>query len=157
MFTQLPRKLLRPVVGLERKWARLLSHVRSRHVHTVHRLDLDTLRSRLHEANDRLAQQEQLAAGWREIVESGEASGRDTSAARDLLDTFQMDLEAAMRDQAQAEDALRHRLLDYFQGVRGRLPENDQELHGWLASAEGKAATGFELSPISVWGEHARA
>ena len=144
-------------LGLSENGRRLLSHVRSRRVHTAHRLDLDTLRSRLHEANERLAQQEQLAAGWREIVESDEASGRDTSAARDLLDTFQMDLEAAMRDKAQAEDALRHRLLDHFKGVRGRLPENDQELYGWLASAEGKAATGFELTPISLWGEHGRA
>ena len=61
-----------------------------------------------------------------------------------------------MRDKAEAEDALRHRLLDHFKGLRGRLPDNDQELYRWLASAEGKAATGFELTHICLPGEDGR-
>jgi hypothetical protein len=33
------------------------------------------------------------------------------------------------------------RLLDLFEGAKGRRPETDQELGEWLASPEGKAAT----------------
>lgn len=45
------------------------------------------------------------------------------------------------------------RLLDIFEGVKGRRPQTDQELDEWLASAEGKAATMFEVADVSRWGE----
>jgi hypothetical protein len=61
-----------------------------------------------------------------------------------------------MSQQAEAEKALAQRLLDLFQGVRGRLPKNDQELHDWLASPEGKAAMAFESTSLSPWGEKDR-
>jgi hypothetical protein len=63
---------------------------------------------------------------------------------------------SAMSQQAEAEKALAQRLLDLFQGVRGRLPKNDQELHDWLASPEGKAAMAFESTSLSPWGEKDR-
>jgi len=48
------------------------------------------------------------------------------------------------------------RLLDLFEGAKGRLPKTDQELDEWLASSEGKAATAFELTSVSRWGEVGR-
>lgn len=45
---------------------------------------------------------------------------------------------------------------DIFEGLKGRLPKSDQELNEWLASDEGKAATMFELSTVSPWGEVGR-
>jgi hypothetical protein len=48
------------------------------------------------------------------------------------------------------------RLLDLFEGAKGRRPETDQELGQWLASPEGKAATAFELASVSRWGETGR-
>ena len=48
------------------------------------------------------------------------------------------------------------KLGDFFEGVKGRRPETDQELNEWLASPEGKAATLFELTSDARWGERAR-
>jgi len=48
------------------------------------------------------------------------------------------------------------RLLDLFEGAKGRRPKTDQELDEWLTSPEGKAATAFELTSASPWGETGR-
>ena len=48
------------------------------------------------------------------------------------------------------------RLVILFEGANGRRPRTDQELEGWLNSPEGKAATGFELTSASRWGEIGR-
>ena len=48
------------------------------------------------------------------------------------------------------------RLCDLFEGAKGRRPETDQELNDWLASTEGKAATAFEPTSLSRWGEIGR-
>jgi hypothetical protein len=61
-----------------------------------------------------------------------------------------------MSNKEEAEKAVAQRLLNLFEGVRGRLPQNDQELHDWLASPEGKAATAFEPTSLSPWGEIGR-
>jgi hypothetical protein len=50
----------------------------------------------------------------------------------------------------------RKRLLDLFEGAKGRWAETDQELDEWLASPEGKAATAFEVTSVSRWGEAGR-
>jgi hypothetical protein len=47
-------------------------------------------------------------------------------------------------------------LLDLFEGVKGYRPKTDQELNEWLASPEGKAATVFEVTSLSRWGETGR-
>jgi len=54
------------------------------------------------------------------------------------------------------EKAEAQMLLDLFQGAKGRMPDTDRELHEWLASPEGKAATAFELTSVSRWGEVGR-
>jgi hypothetical protein len=115
--------------------------------------DLDAIRDRLEMAKRRVAHSERLVTGWREVAESQQATGRDLDAARDLLNTFENDLETAMSDKVAAEKALDQRLRDIFQGAVGRLPQNDQELHDWLASPVGKAATAFEPASTSRWGE----
>jgi CRP/FNR family transcriptional regulator, nitrogen fixation regulation protein len=48
------------------------------------------------------------------------------------------------------------RLVELFEGVKGRRPKTEEELHEWLVSPEGKAATLFNLTPLSRWGERAR-
>jgi hypothetical protein len=96
------------------------------------------LRARLEQANRRVTDSERLVGGWRDVTESEQSAGRDVSVARDLLKTFQTGLEAALNDKEGVEKALAQRLLDLFEGVRGRLPANDQELRDWLASPEGK-------------------
>ena len=48
------------------------------------------------------------------------------------------------------------RLAELFEGVKGRLPKTEEELHEWFASPEGKAATLFNLTSLSRWGERAR-
>jgi CRP/FNR family transcriptional regulator, nitrogen fixation regulation protein len=48
------------------------------------------------------------------------------------------------------------RVLSIFDAVKGRQPKTERELEEWLASAEGKAATLFNLTTISRWGEIAR-
>jgi hypothetical protein len=46
-----------------------------------------------------------------------------------------------MSDQEEQKRAEAQRLLDLFEGAKGRRPETDQELKDWLATPEGKAAT----------------
>jgi predicted ArsR family transcriptional regulator len=48
------------------------------------------------------------------------------------------------------------RPAELFEGVKGRRPKTEEELHDWLASPEGKAATLFNLTSLSRWGERAR-
>ena len=55
-----------------------------------------------------------------------------------------------------SEKEERKRLLDLFEGAKGRLPKTDQELDEWLASPEGKAAMAFEVTSVSRWGEAGR-
>jgi hypothetical protein len=55
-----------------------------------------------------------------------------------------------------SEKEERKRLLDLFEGAKGRPPKTDQELDEWLASPEGKAATAFEVTSVSRWGEAGR-
>ncbi len=45
---------------------------------------------------------------------------------------------------------------DAFEALKGRPPATDQELSDWLASDEGKAATAFETTSASRWGEIGR-
>jgi hypothetical protein len=47
-------------------------------------------------------------------------------------------------------------LRDAFEGMKGRQPRSDQELNDWLASPEGKQATMFEPTSLSLWGETGR-
>jgi CRP/FNR family transcriptional regulator, nitrogen fixation regulation protein len=47
-------------------------------------------------------------------------------------------------------------LFDLFEGVKGRRPKSEQELDEWLVTPEGKAATVFHLTSLSVWGARAR-
>jgi hypothetical protein len=59
-------------------------------------------------------------------------------------------------DQEKDKRAKAQRLLDLFEGAKGRRPETDQELNNWLASPEGKAAMAFEPTSLSRWGEIGR-
>ena len=141
-------------IQLERKltsW--IASGFRSRHASSRGLNELDALRDRLDDANRRVAECERLVTGWRGVVENEQATGRDAEASRDLLKTFENGLDAAMSNKQEAQQVLDQRLLDLFQGVRGRLPQNDQELRDWLASPEGKAATVFEPASSSRRGE----
>lgn len=61
-----------------------------------------------------------------------------------------------MNDKQSEEKTQAERLLNLFEGAKGRRPETDQELEEWLTSAEGKAATAFEPTEISRWGETGR-
>jgi CRP/FNR family nitrogen fixation transcriptional regulator len=45
---------------------------------------------------------------------------------------------------------------ELFEGVNGRRPGTERELQEWLVSPEGKAATLFNLTSLSRWGEIAR-
>jgi hypothetical protein len=47
-------------------------------------------------------------------------------------------------------------LRDIFCGIKGREPEDDEELKSWLTSPEGKAATLFDATDVSRWGETGR-
>ena len=144
-------------IELERKIASwVASGFRSRHASSRRLDDLDALRNRLEIARHRVDQIQRLVTGWREMIESQQAAGHDQAMDRDLLATFENSLERAMSNKDEAERALRQRLLDLFEGSRGRLPNNDQELHDWLASTEGKAATVFEPTSASRWGETGR-
>ena len=44
-------------------------------------------------------------------------------------------------------------LRDAFEGMKGRQPKSDQELKEWLATDEGKAATMFESTSFSSFGD----
>jgi hypothetical protein len=121
-----------------------ISRIRSHRVTALRRSnDLDALRAGLKHANRCVADKERLVAGWRELIERDQPEGRDVSVARDLLNTFQIGLDVAMSNKWEAEKAVAQRLRDLFEGGRGRLPADDRELHAWLTSPEGKAATAF--------------
>jgi hypothetical protein len=59
-----------------------------------------------------------------------------------------------MSDKEQAMKA--QRLLALFEGAKGHRPKSDRELDEWLASPEGKAATAFDLTSVSRWGDMGR-
>jgi hypothetical protein len=142
-------------IELERKVASwVASGFRSRNASSYRLNDLDALRERLETAKSRAAQNERLVAGWREVIEAQQRDGRDLG--HDLLKTFESGLEVAMSSKEAAERALDQRLLDIFEGLMGRPPQNDRELHDWLVSPEGKAATAFEPAPASRWSEVGR-
>src|SRR5262249_52735915 len=119
-------------------------------------VDLNLLSDRFEEASSRVAYCERLIAGWRELITTEEAAGLDVSAARALLEQFQVDLEVAMADKREAENTQAKVLLDLFERSRGRLPKTDRELNDWLASPEGKAATLFEPTSANRWGATGR-
>jgi CRP/FNR family nitrogen fixation transcriptional regulator len=48
------------------------------------------------------------------------------------------------------------RLVELFDGVKGRRPKTEEELQEWLVSPAGKAATLFNLTSLSRWGEMTR-
>ena len=48
-------------------------------------------------------------------------------------------------------------LRDAFEGLKGRQPKSEQELKEWLATDEGKAATMFESTSFSRFGDTGRA
>ena len=52
-----------------------------------------------------------------------------------------------------AEKAKTPTPLDIFVGIKGRLPETDQELLELLATDEGKAAMMLAPVPATRWGE----
>ena len=58
-----------------------------------------------------------------------------------------------MSEEKKAEKTQAQILRDTFEGVKGRLPNSDQELNEWLATDEGKQATMFEPTLMSRWGE----
>jgi hypothetical protein len=56
----------------------------------------------------------------------------------------------------QPADDRDERLADLFEGVKGQRPKTEDELHEWLVSTEGKAATLFDFTSLSSWGGRAR-
>jgi CRP/FNR family transcriptional regulator, nitrogen fixation regulation protein len=48
------------------------------------------------------------------------------------------------------------RPTELFEGFNGRRPRTEEELQEWLVSPEGKAATLFNLTSLSRWGEMSR-
>ena len=46
--------------------------------------------------------------------------------------------------------------VDLFEGIIGRRPKTTKELEEWLHTPEGKAATIFEATSASRWGEVGR-
>jgi CRP/FNR family transcriptional regulator, nitrogen fixation regulation protein len=56
----------------------------------------------------------------------------------------------------QSADGRGERLAELFEGVKSRRPKTEGELQEWLVSPEGKAATLFNLTSFSRWGESAR-
>jgi CRP/FNR family nitrogen fixation transcriptional regulator len=58
--------------------------------------------------------------------------------------------------QNQPENLSTKRLIAIFEAVKGRQPRTEDELGAWFASLEGKAATLFDLTTISLWGDRAR-
>jgi len=64
---------------------------------------------RLEEANRHVAESERIVAGWRDLIARMEAEGRNVTLARDLLTTFQDDLEAHRSNRDQIHEAMRHR------------------------------------------------
>ena len=44
-------------------------------------------------------------------------------------------------------------LRDAFEGIKGRQPQSDHELKEWLTTDKGKAATIFESTGLSAYGD----
>jgi hypothetical protein len=59
-------------------------------------------------------------------------------------------------EKEKANKAQTQMLRNAFEGMKGRQPRSDQELNEWLASPEGKQATMFEPTSLSLWGEIGR-
>jgi|SRR5690242_14717052 len=53
-------------------------------------------------------------------------------------------------------DGKGERLAEIFEAVNARRPKTEGEVQEWLGSLEGKAATLFNLTSLSRWGETAR-
>jgi hypothetical protein len=60
---------------------------------SVGRDDSGSLRDQLETANRQLAEGERIVAGWRDLIAESEALGRDTAKSRELLSTFEADVE----------------------------------------------------------------
>ncbi len=58
-----------------------------------------------------------------------------------------------MSEKQEVENKQVRILGNIFEGIKGRQPKSDQELKEWLATDEGKAATMFEPTLLSRWGE----
>jgi hypothetical protein len=92
---QLAKGFLRLSVGLERimaPWTRA-DRLRPRRVSSPrrdHRMGLE----HLEEANRHVAESERLAADWRDLIDRMQAEGRAVAVARNLLATFQGNVEA---------------------------------------------------------------
>jgi DNA-binding transcriptional regulator YhcF (GntR family) len=56
----------------------------------------------------------------------------------------------------QSADGRGERPTELFEGVNGRRPKTEEELQEWFACLEGKAATLFNLTSLSRWGDRAR-
>jgi CRP/FNR family nitrogen fixation transcriptional regulator len=56
----------------------------------------------------------------------------------------------------QSTNGRAERPTELFEGVNGRRPKTEKELQEWLMSPEGKAATLFDLTSFSRWGDRAR-
>ena len=62
-----------------------------------------------------------------------------------------------MSEKATAANSEIQILRDAFEGLKGRQPKSEQELKQWLATDEGKAATMFESTSFSRFGDTGRA
>ena len=62
-----------------------------------------------------------------------------------------------MSEQEKAAKSEIQILRDAFEGMKGRQPKSEQELKEWLATDEGKAATMFESTSFSRFGDTGRA
>jgi CRP/FNR family nitrogen fixation transcriptional regulator len=56
----------------------------------------------------------------------------------------------------QASNGRGEKSTELFEGVNGRQPKTEEELQEWLVSPEGKAATLFNFTSLSRWGETGR-
>ena len=57
-------------------------------------------------------------------------------------------------NEKQAADKTHERLL--YEGAKGHQPKTDRDLDEWLATPEGKAATAYDVTSLSPWGEKGR-
>jgi CRP/FNR family nitrogen fixation transcriptional regulator len=62
----------------------------------------------------------------------------------------------SIRLRNQFTDGRGERLAELFEGVKGRRPKTEGELQEWFVSPDGKAATLFNLTSLSRWGERVR-
>jgi len=62
-----------------------------------------------------------------------------------------------MTDKEKAPKTEAEFLRDAFEGMMGRQPTSDDELNRWLATHEGKMATIFDNTTLSLFGERGRA